>query len=262
MPEQWIPPSKKRRLTVDYRGLGIPGASYVLPDLADYLEETGRTEADFQNLSKHFTGDLPLADMPQPDIDYLRHFFGKQVAEQRQRCLDDFTKRVPRRYAAARPDATATAWARALVANPEAVRSLLVVGPTGTGKTHYAYSVIRALAETGAPTGWAAYTAADLYARLRPRPGRDSETEFEHLAKAKVLFVDDLAAAKLTEWTEEVTYRLINHRYEQCLPSIFTSNVPPAQLRDALGERIASRLTEMCERVVLKGDDRRKGMAA
>ena len=77
-----------------------------------------------------------------------------------------------------------------------------------------------------------------------------------------MLFVDDLAAAKLTEWTEEVTYRLVNYRYEQCLPGIFTSNVPPAQLRDALGERIASRLVEMCERIVLKGDDRRKGMAA
>lgn len=262
MPEQWIPPSQRKKRTIDFAGLGIPRGTYVLPHPGDYLHETGRTDDDYQRISKHFAGELALTDLPDADVDYLRQFFGQQVAEQRQRCLDDFTKRVPRRYAAARPDNTATAWARALVANPEATRSLLIVGPTGTGKTHYAYSVLRAVAETGIPTGWASYTAADLYAHLRPRPGRDSETEFDKISKARVLFVDDLAAAKLTEWTEEVTYRLVNYRYEQCLPGIFTSNVPPAQLRDALGERIASRLVEMCERIVLKGDDRRKGMAA
>ncbi|MGW7001338.1 ATP-binding protein [Streptomyces sp. NPDC054933] len=262
MPEQWIPPSKQRRRTIDFDGLGIPRGRYVLPDLADYRFETDCTEDDFKNLTKHFDGETALADLPDVDVAYLRGFFGKQVEEQRQRCLDYFNKRAPRRYAGARPDATATAWASAVTVNAEATRSLLVVGPTGTGKTHYAYAVLRAIADTGAPITWAAYTAADLYAALRPRAGRDSEAEFEAISKAQVLFVDDLAAAKLTEWTEEVTYRLINHRYEQCLPGIFTSNVPPAQLRDALGERIASRLTEMCERVVLKGDDRRKGMAA
>ena len=262
MPEQWIPPSKQRRLTVDFDGLGIPRGRYVLPDLSDYMFETGQTQEDFQRLSKHFDGEVSLDALPPGDVRYLREFFGKQVAEQRERTLAYFANRVPRRYAGARPDATATAWAKAVTANADETRSLLVVGPTGTGKTHYAYAVLRAVADTGAPIGWAAYTAADLYAQLRPRAGRDSEAEFESISKAQVLFVDDLAAAKLTEWTEEVTYRLINHRYEQCLPGIFTSNVPPAQLRDALGERIASRLTEMCERVVLKGDDRRKGMAA
>lgn len=262
MPDEWIPPSKRRRLTIDFAGLEIPHGNYTLPGIDDYLNATNHTIDDYDNLTKHFAGELPLAQLPEADVHYLRRFFGQQVAEQRQGCLDNFTKHVPRRYAAAHPDATATTWAKAVTVNPEGTRSLLVVGPTGTGKTHYAYSVLRGIAETGAPTSWTAYTAADLYAQLRPRPGRDSEAEFEKVAKTQVLFVDDLAAAKLSEWTEEVTYRLINHRYEQCLPSIFTSNVPPTQLRDALGERIASRLTEMCERVVLKGEDRRKGMAA
>ncbi|MBX9392233.1 ATP-binding protein [Streptomyces sp. TRM72054] len=200
--------------------------------------------------------------MQPAEADFVRQHFTQAAEEQRQKCITYFETKVPRRYITARPNQIATTWAQAVVANPDDTRSLLIVGPTGTGKTHYAYSVLRAIAETGAPTGWAAYTAADLYARLRPRTGRDSEAEFEAIADTDVLFVDDLAAAKLTEWTEEATYRLINHRYEQCKPGIFTSNVPPAQLRDALGERIASRLTEMCERVVLKGDDRRKGLAA
>jgi DNA replication protein DnaC len=103
------------------------------------------------------------------------------------------------------------------------------------------------------------HTAADLYAHLRPRDGEDSHEAFQRVADAPLLVLDDLGASKWTEWVEEITYRLINHRYEQCLPSIFTSNLVPAKLREALGERVASRLTEMCDRIVLKGDDRRKG---
>lgn len=258
---EWTPPSKARKLSMDFAGIGIPPGSYVLPQPSEYWHESTGSDQGYELLMSHFRGQTPLTDLPQEDVDFLRRFFGQQVAERRQQAMDSFNSRVPKRYALARPDATATAWAQAVTANPDETRSLLVVGPTGTGKTHYAYSVLRAIAETGS-MAWRAMTAADLYAHLRPRSGRDSEAEFEQLAQTRVLFVDDLAAAKLTEWTEEITYRLVNHRYEQCLPGIFTSNVPPQQLRDALGERVASRLVEMCERVVLKGDDRRKEMAA
>lgn len=135
--------------------------------------------------------------------------------------------------------------------------SLLVLGPTGTGKTHNAYGAITALATSGAACHWHATTAADLYAQLRPRPGIDTEREFEKLARTALLFIDDIGAAKGTEWNEEINYRLINHRYQHQQPTIVTSNVPPLSLSNALGERVASRLTEMADRVVLKGADRR-----
>lgn len=262
MSNEWIPPSKRHKFTVDYAGLGIPVGSYKLPTPADFMDLAGGSQDGADRLQAHFRGELALADMLAEEVDFLRQHLGEQVAEQRERRLTYFANRVPRRYAGVTPDATAAAWARAVAMNPTDTRSLLVVGPTGTGKTHYAYSVLRALANFGSGSAWVAYTAADLYAALRPRAGRDTEDEFDRISSTDVLFVDDLAAAKLTEWTEEVTYRLINKRYEQCLPGIFTSNVPPTQLRDALGERIASRLVEMCERVVLKGDDLRKERAA
>lgn len=262
MPEQWTPPSKRNPLTVDFAGLDIPPGHYTLPAPDEFLYSPDGTPEGAARIQQHFEGTLPLAALQATEVAFLRNHLQQQLAEQRERSLTYFTNRVPRRYTNATPDQTAHTWAKQVAANPDDTRSLLIVGPTGTGKTHYAYAVLRALAETGAGAIWTATTAADLYAALRPRAGRDSEAEFEKFTKAGVLFVDDLGAAKLTEWTEEVTYRLINHRYEQCLPGIYTSNVPPAQLRDVLGERIASRLVEMCERVVLKGDDRRKGMAA
>ncbi|MFK0140667.1 ATP-binding protein [Streptomyces murinus] len=261
MTSEWTPPSKRRR-PIDFAALGVPAGRYVLPDVTDFLVTPAATPEGAGRINAYLTGETTLDTLQPAEAEFIRRHFAEAAEGQRQKCVTYFETKVPRRYAAARPSTIATAWAQSVVRNPDDTRSLLIVGPTGTGKTHYAYGVLRGIAETGTTTGWAAYTAADLYAQLRPRAGRDSEATFETIADTDVLFVDDLAAAKLTEWTEEVTYRLINHRYEQCKPGIFTSNVPPAQLRDALGERIASRLTEMCERIVLKGDDRRKGMAA
>ncbi|MGW4047063.1 ATP-binding protein [Streptomyces sp. NPDC004721] len=136
--------------------------------------------------------------------------------------------------------------------------SLLIAGPTGTGKTHQAYGAIRALLARGVRLRWEATTTADLYARLRPRAGHDAERDLQTLARCPLLLLDDLGAAKTSEWTEELTYRLINHRYEHLLPTLITTNLPTAELRTTLGDRVASRLAEMTDRVILAGPDRRR----
>ncbi|MFF1709266.1 ATP-binding protein [Streptomyces sp. NPDC058268] len=137
--------------------------------------------------------------------------------------------------------------------------SLLLLGVTGVGKTYEAYGALRELAVTGVYGQWAVTTAADLYAALRPRHGVDSEVEFARYRNARLLLVDDLGAdRKPTEFTEEINFRLINHRYENHLPTLLTSNVGPKELAARLGDRVTSRLAEMCERISLKGDDRRR----
>ncbi|MFE2520401.1 ATP-binding protein [Streptomyces mirabilis] len=136
--------------------------------------------------------------------------------------------------------------------------SLLIAGPTGTGKTYQAYGAVRALLSQGVRLRWEATTTADLYARLRPRNGHDAERDLQTLARCPLLLLDDLGAAKTSEWTEELTYRLINHRYEHMLPTLITTNLPIPELRTSLGDRVTSRLAEMTERVVLTGPDRRR----
>lgn len=180
--------------------------------------------------------------------------------------LDHTDRHIPARYAGAvatHPDLVTwvhTLRDRALPSGQVARTgpSVLVMGPTGVGKTHQGYGAIRLLASYGVWANWVALTAADLYARLRPRHGVDSEAEFETVADAPILMLDDLGAAKPSEWIEEVNYRLINRRYEHILPTVFTSNVPPRDLGGVLGERVASRLTEMTARVVLQGADQRR----
>jgi len=140
--------------------------------------------------------------------------------------------------------------------------SLLLLGAVGVGKTHEAYGAMRELAVTGVSARWAATTAADMYAALRPRHGVDSEAEFRRYRDARLLLIDDLGAErKPTEFTEEINFRLINHRYEHHLPTLFTSNIDAEELRARLGDRVTSRLREMCQRVAIKGNDRRRRAA-
>ncbi|MGH4028741.1 ATP-binding protein [Actinomycetota bacterium Odt1-20B] len=140
-------------------------------------------------------------------------------------------------------------------------RSLLIVGTTGTGKTHQAYGAVRSLIIAGVRLRWTATTAADLYATLRPRPGHDGERELTTLARCPLLIIDDLGAAKSSEWTEEITERLINRRYNEMLPTLITTNLGMTDLRAHIGDRAASRLAEMTDKVILDGPDRRRALA-
>ncbi|MGK4906469.1 ATP-binding protein [Streptomyces albus] len=145
--------------------------------------------------------------------------------------------------------------------------SLLLWGPTGTGKTHAAYGAIRALTALGCGVVWQATTAADLYAQARPGSGQDPEHLIRQIMRVPVLLLDDLGAAKGSRWTEEITYRLVNWRCQNQLPTLYTSNLPPVReladsphqpvLRDELGDRVLSRLSGMCTPIHFTGPDRR-----
>jgi DNA replication protein DnaC len=173
-----------------------------------------------------------------------------------QRAVEMTDRRIPPRFR----HATAThpgiaAWCKEFGPSSS---SLLILGPTGTGKTYQAFGAIRSLAAEGATVAWHADTAPGLFASLRPREGTDAEAEYRKISAVPLLLLDDLGAAKGSEWTEEILYRLVNDRYEAMLPGLFTSNVPAAELRGTLGARVASRLAEMCRQITLRGPDRRR----
>lgn len=136
--------------------------------------------------------------------------------------------------------------------------SLLLLGSTGTGKTHQAYGAINALAVSGVACRWVVACAADIYADLRPNGRGEGGAAFWRYASSPVLVIDDLGATKASEWTEEINFRLLNHRYEQGLATIVVSNVSPQQLSVSFGDRVASRLAGFGRKVVLTGNDRRR----
>lgn len=184
--------------------------------------------------------------------------------------LDALSAGMPPRYQAAvadHPQVLAWVWevAEAAVAPSSGARrqvatgpSLLMAGVVGAGKTHQAYGAVRLLVENEVGVRWRATTAADLYAGLRPRPGVDSERELAAFSRCPLLIIDDLGAAKASEWVEEVTYRLINRRYNHMLPTLITTNLAIKDLRAYLGDRVTSRLAQMTTRVEFEPVDRRR----
>lgn len=142
--------------------------------------------------------------------------------------------------------------------------SLLLVGPTGVGKTWQAYGAIRRVIAAGIDLRWQAASLPDLFDALRPRPDGDSHAEYEKFANAEMLLLDDLGTAKDTSWTEEVLERLVNHRSMWRRPTIFTTNLPvttetlgvPPSLESELTRRVFSRLARSVV-VVLDGPDLR-----
>lgn len=73
------------------------------------------------------------------------------------------------------------------------------------------------------------------------------------------IMLDDIGAEKATEWVEEFIYLVVNKRYENEHPMIFTSNLPLSQLAEKIGDRTVSRIKEMCHIIKLDGEDRRLG---
>ena len=150
---------------------------------------------------------------------------------------------------------------------------VFLYGEKGTGKTKLAAIIANERARAGSPVLFA--SVPDLMADIRRsfKEGTTSEA-VQAVKNAPFLVLDDLGAEKMTEWVGEQLFCIVNHRYNEQLPTVVTSNYSPTQviahmatvdglgnvIDDMQGQRIMSRIYEMCERVEIRGADwRMKG---
>ena len=68
--------------------------------------------------------------------------------------------------------------------------------------------------------------------------GKDEDVKA--LYGAGLLVLDDMGVQMAKEWIDTVLYRLVNDRYVNRLPTVYTSNVPVGDLR--MDERITDRI--------------------
>jgi DNA replication protein DnaC len=152
-------------------------------------------------------------------------------------------------------------------------RSLFLTGAIGVGKTHTAWKTCRRWLEAqyGPGQPWQGspviktFRSTALFDALRPdAPEGEGRTLSKQLQKVDLLFIDDLAAARPSTWTQERLFEIFDERYIRRRPVIITCDVLPNQLSEVTGPRVASRLAEMCGNsiVLLEGRDRRQGAAA
>lgn len=156
---------------------------------------------------------------------------------------------------------------------------LLFTGLNGIGKTHLAVAVLRELAEVKKVRGqfWDFH---ELMREIRASYNPDvrmTETEvLDPIINTDVLVLDDLGAWKMTDWMNDTLFYILNQRYVHQRPSIITTNFEDkdgAEIRrldreggdatdreflvERIGNRLRSRLMEMCVVIKMKGADHR-----
>ncbi len=157
-------------------------------------------------------------------------------------------------------------------------KGLLFVGTVGLGKTHLAVGVLRRLIrERGTHGLFCDYRELLKNIQNSYNP-QVNTTELELLRPvfgAEVLVLDDLGAQKPNEWVWDTVALILNTRYNDRQTTIITTNYPdrPAAsgalsdperaarettLGDRIGDRMRSRLAEMCIRVEMSGEDIRQ----
>jgi DNA replication protein DnaC len=144
---------------------------------------------------------------------------------------------------------------------------ILLMGQSGTGKTHLAVAAFRALLAKGFEGLFFDYQ--NLLDRIRSGYDKDSnlgDKEAYRTALDKdVLLLDDLGAHRVTDWVEDTVTSIITHRCNNGKPLIATTNLIDADagfstydkagtglvdhrttLTERIGPRARSRLFEMC----------------
>lgn len=155
---------------------------------------------------------------------------------------------------------------------------LLLTGSIGVGKTHLAVGILQALVTERGATGLF-FDYRDLLKQVQNSYNPQvRETELEVLRpvfEAEVLVLDELGAAKPTDWVWDTVAHILNTRYNDRRTTIITTNYPnqgplgaaggdgsgrlrEETLGDRIGERMRSRLQEMCVVVEMMGEDFRQ----
>jgi DNA replication protein DnaC len=157
---------------------------------------------------------------------------------------------------------------------------LLLIGPSGVGKTHLSVAILKELILSKS----VACLFSDYRELLKQIQNSYNPsvqiTELDLLRpvfQTEVLVLDDLGAVKPTEWVWDTVSVILNTRYNENRTTLITSNFqdgPAAAvagprsaareetLGDRIGERMRSRLCEMCRTVNLNAPDYRQRFRA
>jgi DNA replication protein DnaC len=156
------------------------------------------------------------------------------------------------------------------------------MGPCGAGKTHLAVAALKQLVLRGHEGLF--YDYRELLKEIQASYNPDNQTTemgvLEPVLTTELLLLDDLGASKPSAWALETVGHILNTRYNERRVTLLTTNyldstvaqtealrlpsgqgVAPARedtLADRVGQRIRSRLYEMCRTVEIVAPDYRK----
>src|SRR5690606_19096149 len=144
---------------------------------------------------------------------------------------------------------------------------LLFVGKPGVGETHLAVGIVkRLIREKG----------VECLFRTWPELIKDIQNSYNRVSQAsqpsllspvlgtEALVLDEVGAQTPASWVQDTVGYILNYRYDENKVTILTTNYPDQAARDTrkgaadclidrIGERMRSRLYEMCKTVPMVG---------
>lgn len=164
---------------------------------------------------------------------------------------------------------------------PATEKGLLLMGPSGVGKTHLAVAALKELLRRGHAGLFCDYRELlkEIQASYNPASESTEMGVLEPIRTVEILVLDDLGASKPSAWVLDIIGLVLNARYNERRMTILTTNyfdeaeapaagtrAPSGQrvsvkedsLGDRIGARMRSRLYEMCRTVEVHAPDFRR----
>jgi len=131
----------------------------------------------------------------------------------------------------------------------------ILVGKTGTGKTHVVCGILRATMER-LPAFFSEFATAyqervlyttvsrmvqDIRDSWQNRSEKDARQKFK---APRLLVVDEIGAQSGTDFERNTLFDIIDARYGAEKPTILVSNLPMDQVETLVGERVIDRMRE------------------
>lgn len=145
-----------------------------------------------------------------------------------------------------------------LIESAKKIESAILVGATGTGKTHLAVAYARVLMcsifdlKESIPS-FTLITMIELLSSII-----EKTKTMDDYKKVEILILDDLGREKKGDWSDNKIFELINYRYLQMLPTIITTNFKSKELAEKIEQVNVSRIHQMCNAFAVEGEDYRK----
>jgi DNA replication protein DnaC len=135
---------------------------------------------------------------------------------------------------------------------------LFIYGQCGTGKTHLSCAVNMNFINKFMASK--IVFSNDLFIDLRACFSKKEDSDIDIIKSMtfqQITIFDDIGVQKISEYVIESWYNIIDKRYREGYPTMFTSNLSIKELSSYMSERIASRISSgiTCE---LNGKDRRQ----
>ena len=165
---------------------------------------------------------------------------------------------------------------------PGSEKGLLLIGPSGVGKTHLAVAGLKELVRRGHAGLFCDYRELlkEIQASYNPASESTEMAVLEPVRTSEVLVLDDLGASKPSDWVRDIVGIVLNARYNEKRTTIITTNyldTAPGEgqatrlpngkmvaairedtLEQRIGTRMRSRLYEMCRSVEVYAPDFRR----